>query len=70
MKFLGVDLFGFILFGTVCASCTWISGSFSGLENFQAYFLKYFFDPFLSLFSFCDTCNVNVHILKIIAEIS
>ena len=33
---LGVDLFGFILFGTLCASSTWMSVSFSRLGKFSA----------------------------------
>ena len=49
---LGVGLFGFILFGTFCASCTWISfssfrfGKFSGISSnkflipFSFHFLK------------------------------
>ena len=33
---LAVDLFGFILFGTLCASCSWISGSFFRFRKFSA----------------------------------
>ena len=32
---LGVFLFGLILYGTLCASWTWMSVSFSRLEKFQ-----------------------------------
>ena len=33
---LGIDLFGFIFWGTFCASCTWIAVSFFWLGKFLA----------------------------------
>ena len=35
-KFLSLSLFGFILFGTLCASCSWMSVSFFGFRKFIA----------------------------------
>ena len=36
MVCLGVCLFGFILFGTLCASCTWIFVFFFRFQTFSA----------------------------------
>ena len=44
---LGVDLFGFILFGTLCASCIWIFVSFCRFIKFSAKILSHTFStPF------------------------
>ena len=48
---LGVGLFGFILFCTLCASCTWISVSFFRFGQFSAIiFPNTFSIPFSLLF--------------------
>ena len=50
--YIGVDLFGLILFGTLFASWTWMAVSFSRLGKFSAViFSNMFSNPFLSLFS-------------------
>ena len=58
---LGVTLFGFILFGTLCASWTWMSVSFSRLGRFSTIMsTNMALCPFLFLFSFRDPYHVNV----------
>ena len=47
MIFLGVGVFGFILFGICCASCTWICFLLQVWEVFSHNFIKYIFHPFL-----------------------
>ena len=55
MTCLGVGLFGFILFGILCVSCTWITASFLRFGKFSAkisYLLSIplsFLSPLLSL---------------------
>ena len=70
-------LFGFILFGTLCASSdTWIAVSFFEFEKFTAIISSNtFLTPFslslsLSLSSFYDFYNASVGILDIILETS
>ena len=40
---LGMFLFGFILYGTLCASCTWLTISFSMLGKFSTIISSKFF---------------------------
>ena len=48
---LDINLFVFILFGTLSACCIWISISFLDLKSFKPQFLHiYFQSPFLFLF--------------------
>ena len=51
MVFLGEDLFGFILFGILCASRTWICFLLHVWEVSSNNFIKYIFYPLFSLFS-------------------
>lgn len=63
---LDVDLFGFILFVTLCFldldACAL-------LQFFSHYFFKYVFCPFLSLFSFCNLYDINVSMPDIVLEV-
>ena len=53
---LGAFLLGFILYGTIWASWTWMAISFHILEkNFNYYFCIYFLMPFLFVFFFWDS---------------
>ena len=66
---LSVCLSWFILHGTLCTSCTWISVCFffSGSGNFQSLFYQTHYQYFsLSLFSFWDPYNVNVSMFDIV----
>ena len=54
--YIGIDLFGFIMFGTLFAYCTWISVSFFRFGNFSAIISSNtIFNPPFLLFSFCQT---------------
>ena len=66
---LGVGLLGFILFGTLHASCTWISVSFK-FWKFLATVSSYTFSILFSLFSFWNPYNANVGMFDVISEIS
>ena len=64
---LGKGLFEFILFGTLCASCTWISVFFLRFGEFSAkIFFKYIFSFLLSFFSFWDPYYMKIGMLYII----
>ena len=67
---LGVFLFGFILYGTLCASWTWVNVSFPRLGKFSAIISSNIFSgPFL--FSFWDLYNVNISAFDVVVpEIS
>lgn len=67
---LDVDLFGFILFRTLCASWIWLSVSFSRLESFQLLDLqRSFLPPFLYLL-LREPYNANVTKSDVVPYIS
>ena len=66
---LGLFLLGFILYGTVCASWTWLAIFFSMLGKFSTKIEK-FFHTFLFLFFFWGTCDSNVGVFDIVPEVS
>ena len=67
----GMFLFGFMLYGTLCASWTWVAISFPMLWKFLALiFLNYFLRPFLLLFFFWDPYNSNVGVFNVVPEVS
>ena len=57
---LGVFRLGFILFGTLWVSWTWVIISFPFREVFNYYLLKYFLMVFLFVFFFWDPYDSNV----------
>ena len=60
---LGMFLLGFILYGTLCVSWTWLTISFSG-EIFNYNLFKIFLIPFLFLFFFWDpSIRMLVHLI-------
>ena len=68
---LGVFLLGFILYGTLCASWTWLTIPFSMLGKFSTIIsLKMFSYLFLYLFFFRDPYNLNVDASDIVPELS
>ena len=66
---LGMFLLGFILYGTLCVSWTWLTISFSG-EIFNYNLFKIFLTPFLLLLFFWDPYNSNVGVFDIVPEVS
>ena len=67
---LGVGLFGFIFFGTLCAFCTWISVSFfKAWEIFSHNLLNTFLTPFSIPSPSGDPYNVCVDMLDAIPNI-
>ena len=68
--YLGMFLLGFILYGTLCASWTWLTFYFSMLGKFSTIISsKNFLIPFLFLF-FWDPCNSNVGAFVIVPVVS
>ena len=68
---LGVFLLGFILYGTLCPSWTWLTISFSMLGKFSTIITSNFFSyPFLFLFFFLDPYNLNIDAFDIVPEMS
>ena len=68
---LGVFLLGFILYGTLCASWTWLTISFSMLGKFSTIISsKIFLIPFLFLFFFWNSYNLNVDAFDTVPEVS
>ena len=65
---LAVGLFGFILSGTLCASCSWISGSFFRFRKFSAIISSNTFSTPFSLLLW-DPYNVNVSALDVVSDI-
>ena len=66
-KCLGVGLFEFILFRTLCASCTCMSIFFTRLGKFLSSFFKEVFQ-LLTLFPLLHPHNANVGMLEVIPE--
>ena len=67
---LGVFLLGFLLYGTLCASRTWLTVSFTMVgEMFNYNLFKIFLLPFLFLF-FWDPYNSNVGTFVMVPEVS
>ena len=64
---LAVGLTEFVLFGTFCASWTWMSFSFPRLGKFLAIISS--LCCFLPFFSFWDPYNVNVGVHDVVPEI-
>ena len=66
-----LNLLGFVLPGTLCASWTWLTISFPMLRMFSAIISSNIFsDPFSLHFSFYDPSNVNVGMFNIVPEVS
>ena len=66
---LGMFLLGFIMYGTLCTSWSWLTISFPMLEEFSPISAsKFFLDP--SFFFFWDPYNLNVGALDIVPEVS
>ena len=69
--FACVFFLGFILYGILCTSWTWVTISFLMLGKFLAIIsLNIFFRPFPFLFNFWDLDNANVDVFNIAPEIS
>ena len=70
-KCLGMFPLRIILHGTLCASWTWLTISFSMFRKFSTIISsKNFLIPFLFLFFFLDLCNSNVGTFDMVPEIS
>ena len=67
---LGVFLLGFILYGILCVSLTWLSISFPMLGKFSSTISKYFLRPFLFLFFFWDPYIWNVVVFNVVSHVS
>ena len=68
---LGMSLLGFILYGTLCASHTWLAISFSMLGKFSTIIAsKKSLIPFLFLFFFWDPYNSNVGPFNLVPDVS
>ena len=61
-----MDLFGLILLGTLCASCTRISVSFFRFRGFQPQFHQMLFGPFYILWG---SYNANVGMTNVVSEV-
>ena len=69
---LGVFRLGFILFGTLWVSWTWVTDYFPPhlRKVFNYYLLKCFLMPFLSVFFFWDSYDLNVGPFNIVPVVS
>ena len=67
---LGVFLFGFILYGTLCFLDSIDCFLSHVREVFDYNLFKYFLRPFLFLFFFWDRCNSNVGVFNVVPEVS
>jgi len=67
---LGVFLHGFTMYGTLCASWTWLTIFFPILGKFSSVIFKHFLICFLFLFLFYDTYNSNVGAFDIVPVVS
>ena len=63
---LDVVILGFILYGTLCISWTWVSVSFLMLEKFLTIISSNIF----SLFSSMDPYDVNVRAFNVVPAVS
>ena len=62
---------GFILFGTLWVSWTWVAISFPILGNFSTInLLKYFLMAFLFVLFFWDSYDLNIVVFNIVPEVS
>ena len=66
---LGVFLLGFILYGTLCASWSWLTISFPILVKFSTIISSNIFSV-LFLFLFRDPYNLKVSAFNIVPEVS
>ena len=64
----GVGLFGFLLFGILCASSPWIRFLLQVWEVYSHNCIKYTFNLLFSFFFFWDSYNLNVGTLHVILE--
>ena len=68
---LGVFHLGFILFGTLWVSWTWVAISFPILGKFSTInLLKYFLMAFLFVLFFWDSYDLNIVVFNIVPEVS
>ena len=67
---LAVELFGFILFETLCSLYLNVCFLSQVRKIFSYYFFKYVICPFFSLFSFWDPYNANVNMFGIVLKVS
>ena len=68
---LGIFRLGFILFGTLWVSWTWVAILLTHFrEVFNYYFLKYFRMPLLFVFFFWDSYDLNVGAFNVVPEVS
>ena len=66
---LGMFLLGFILYGTLCASWTWVAISFPRLGNSSAIMSSNIFSAPFSLFFFWDPYNAHTVVLDVVPEV-
>ena len=67
---LGMFLLGFILYGTLSFLVFSECFIFYVRNIFNSNLWKYFLRPFLSLFCFWESCNVNVGSFNVVPEVS
>ena len=67
---LGMFHLGFMLFGTLWVSWTWVAISFPILGKFWAIISKYFLMPFLFVFFLWDMYDLNVGVFNIVPKVS
>ena len=68
---LGVFPIGFVLYGTLYTSSTWLTISFPILVNFSTIISSNIFSsPFLFLFFFWDPYNLNIGAFNVVPEVS
>ena len=65
MMYLGVGLFGVILFMTPCSPWTCVSFR----DVFRYYFFKWFLDCLLALFYFWYSYDINVELLHVVSNV-
>ena len=67
---LGVFLLGFILFGTLWVSWTWVIISFPIFGKFSTIISSIFLMPFHFVFFFWDSYDSNLGVFNIVPEVS